>query len=184
RFPEMYTHVSYFYEQPASLLDYMPENGVVIFDEMSRIQETATHLDQEEAEWYESLLLTNQMLGDSTFSFTWDDVWSRVTMQRLYLSVFLRHVPNTQPENIVNISSRPMQDFHGQMNLFQTEVERWLKSEYSIIVVSPTAKRAEKVHSILEDYKIESSVVDEVQLPTPKQIIIVGNIRTGIELPL
>lgn len=184
RFPEMYTHVSYFYEQPASLLDYMPENGVVIFDEMSRIQETATHLDQEEAEWYESLLLTNQMLGDSTFSFTWDDVWSRVTMQRLYLSVFLRHVPNTQPENIVNISSRPMQDFHGQMNLFQTEVERWLKSEYSIIVVSPTAKRAEKVHSILEDYKIESSVVDEVQLPTPKPIIIVGNIRTGIELPL
>lgn len=184
RFPEMHTHVSYFYEQPASLLDYLPEDGLIIFDEMSRIQETATHLDQEEDEWFKNLLLTNQLLQDSTFSFRWDDVWARVTMQRLYLSVFLRHVPNTQPENIVNISSRPMQDFHGQMNLFQTELQRWEKSDYSIVIVAPTEKRAEKVQSILEDYHMESSVVDEVHLPALKPIIIVGNIQTGIELPM
>lgn len=184
RFPEMLTHASYFYEQPTSLLDYLPENGVIVFDEMSRIQETATHLDQEEDEWYESLFLTNQMLKDSVFSFTWDEVWSRVTMQRLYLSVFLRHVPNTQPENIVNISSRPMQDFHGQMNLFQTEVERWEKSGFSVVIVSPTKKRAEKVQAILSDYEVDSTVVDEVHLPAPTPIIVVGNIRTGIELPL
>src|SRR5699024_4731706 len=51
-------------------------------------------------------------------------------------------------------------------------------------IVAPTEKRAEKVQSILEDYDMESSVVDEVSLPALQPIIVVGNIRTGIEFPM
>lgn len=183
-FPGMHTYIGSFYEQPASLLDYLAEDGLVIFDEMSRIQESATHLEEEEAEWYTSLLEAHKMVKDRVFSFSWEEVWEQVTMPRLYLSVFMRHVPNTQPQNVVNISSRAMQDFHGQMNLFKTEIERWEKGDFSVVVVSPTKKRAEKVQSILLDYGVEASVVDELQLPVPKPMIVVGNLRTGIEMPL
>lgn len=183
-FQGMHSYIGYVYEQPASLLDYLPTDGVVIFDEMTRIQETATHLDEEETEWYKNMLLAQKVTKDSVFSFNWHDVWEKVTMQRLYLSVFMRHVPNTQPENIINISSRSMQDFHGQMHLFKAELKRWEKSGYSVVVIAPTEKRSEKVQSILDDYDIEASVVDYIEIPTLKPVVVVGNLRSGIEMPM
>src|SRR5699024_974569 len=56
RFPEMSKYIGFLYNEPASLLDYLPKEGLIVFDEMSRIQETANHLDNEEGEWYSSLL--------------------------------------------------------------------------------------------------------------------------------
>lgn len=63
----MYKYIGYLYDEPASLLDYLPKNGVVFFDEMSRIQETATNLDHEELEWYTGLLEGNKMVGQPVF---------------------------------------------------------------------------------------------------------------------
>ena len=57
----MFKYLSIFYKEPASLIDYLPEDGVVILDEISRIQETASHLETEEAEWYISLLVKEQL---------------------------------------------------------------------------------------------------------------------------
>ncbi len=52
----MFKYLSFFYESPASLLDYLPEGGLVIFDETTRIQETSDQLETEEAEWITELL--------------------------------------------------------------------------------------------------------------------------------
>src|SRR5699024_3915967 len=77
-FQEMYKYIGFFYENPASLLDYLPSNGLIILDEMSRIQEVATNLDKEEGEWYSSLLASNQMVNNSKFSYDWHTVWDRM----------------------------------------------------------------------------------------------------------
>ncbi|WP_339217562.1 transcription-repair coupling factor [Ornithinibacillus sp. FSL M8-0202] len=183
-YPEMHKYIGYFYDRPASLLDYLPHNGLIILDEMSRIQETATNLDHEEAEWYSSLLEANKMVMDSKFSFDWHTIWGRMNATRIYMSVFLRHIPNTNPQNIVNLSSRAMQDFHGQMHLFKNELKRWEKGDYSVVVIVPNKNRAEKVQSILDDYDIEAAISDHIQLPVEMPTIIVGNITSGIELPM
>ncbi|SHG40745.1 transcription-repair coupling factor [Ornithinibacillus halophilus] len=183
-FPEMYKYIGFFYDQPASLLDYLPENGLVILDEMSRIQETATNLDMEEAEWYSSLLEGNKAVADSNFSFDWNSVWKRMDGQRLYFSVFLRHIPNTQPQNIVNLSARAMQEFHGQMHLFKNELTRWKKSDFSVVVFAPNNKRAEKIQSILDDYDIEADLTNQLELPVEKPTVVVGNLNNGIEMPM
>ncbi|QST00135.1 transcription-repair coupling factor [Pontibacillus sp. ALD_SL1] len=185
RFQEMYKYISLYYEKSASLLDYLPDNGLMVFDEMSRIQETATRLDEEEAEWYSSLLESGQMVRDLSISYNWSDVWHSIHHPRLYMSVFLRHIPNTQPENIVNISCRAMQQFHGQMNLLQTEMERWQKGDYSVLVVAPNESRAEKIQAVLEDYDMESVVSErEPSLPLTHATIVVGHLTTGFELPM
>lgn len=48
------------------------------------------------------------IVEDLTFSFTWEEVFEKIDHQRIYLSLFLRHIPNTKPDNLVNISSRQM----------------------------------------------------------------------------
>ena len=42
------------YDRPHSLLDYLPSNGLVFIDEISRVQEMNDSLVKEEAEWYTS----------------------------------------------------------------------------------------------------------------------------------
>ncbi|TQS75337.1 transcription-repair coupling factor [Ornithinibacillus gellani] len=183
-FKELYKYIGFFYEQPASLLDYLPKNGIVVLDEMSRLQETAQHLDVEEAEWYSSLLESNQMVQGSHFSFDWQTLWDGMKHQRIYMSVFLRHIPNTQPQNIINFSSRAMQEFHGQMPLFKNELTRWEKSDTSVIVFVPNEARATKVQSILADYDMEFDVADQLSLPLERPTVAVGTFQTGIELPM
>lgn len=184
RFEEMYKYIGFLYENPASLLDYLPSDGLIMLDEMSRIQETATNLDNEEAEWYSSLLASNQMVRNSTFSFDWHTVWEKMEQPRLYMSVFLRHIPNTNPENIVSFSARTMQEFHGQMNLFKNELSRWEKADFSIVILAPSEERAEKIHSIFLDYNIEATITANLELPVKKPTIAVGSIGNGIELPM
>jgi len=183
-FQELYKYIGFFYEESVSLLDYLPKEGLIILDEMSRIQDAATSLDQEEAEWYSSLLEANQMVRDSKFSYDWHTVWDKIDHQRLYMSVFLRHIPNTQPQNIVNLSSRDMQEFHGQMNLLKTELSRWEKGDFSVVILAQDHRRAEKIHSIFSDYNIDAIMTEDVTLPVAKPTITIGNIRSGIELPL
>ncbi|SET78778.1 transcription-repair coupling factor [Oceanobacillus limi] len=183
-FPEMHKYIGFLYENPASLLDYLPANGLMILDEMSRIHETATNLDMEEAEWYSSLLESNKMVKGSQFSFDWQTIWGNMNVQRLYMSVFLRHIPNTQPQNIINLSSRAMQEFHGQMHLFKNELTRWEKGGFSVVVLAPNEKRAEKIQSIFSDYEIESDVANQLVLPVERPTIVVGNVGSGIEMPM
>ncbi|SFD73137.1 transcription-repair coupling factor [Lentibacillus persicus] len=183
-FQELYKYIGFLYDKPASLLDYLPENGMVVLDEMSRIQETATSLDAEESEWYSTLLETNKMVRDSRFSFDWNTVWNSITPQRVYMSVFLRHIPNTQPQNIINLSTRTMQEFHGQMNLFKNELKRWEKGDFSVVVLAPDEDRAEKIQSIFMDYAIEADVVNELELPVRRPTITVGEVSNGIEFPM
>ncbi|WP_181351153.1 transcription-repair coupling factor [Thalassobacillus sp. CUG 92003] len=185
RFQEMYKYISYFYEHPSSLLDYLPSDGVIVLDEMSRIQETAKQLDHEEGEWYQNLLESNQMVRDLSISYDWHDAWEMMKQPRLYLSVFLRHIPSTQPENVVNLSCRQMQQFHGQMNLLQNEMERWHKQNVSVLIMAPDDSRSEKIKSVLEDYGMEAVIAQgEVELPVTMPTIINGNVSTGFELPL
>ncbi|HLS06844.1 MAG TPA: transcription-repair coupling factor [Bacillota bacterium] len=183
-FQGIYKYIGLLYDTPMSLVDYLPNDGLIIFDEMIRIQETANHLDVEEAEWYSGLLENGEMVPDFPFSFDWQTIWARMDRQRLYLSVFLRHIRNTQPKNIVNISSRAMQDFHGQMDVLKTEIERWHHAEHSVVIVAPNEKRAQRIHSILADYKISATMVESVKLPTNELMITTGNISAGIELPM
>src|SRR5699024_7727691 len=183
-FQEMYKYIGYLYNNPASLLDYLPSDGLVVLDEMSRIQETATSLDTEEAEWYSSLLEANKMVRNSHFSYDWQSVWDQITHQRIYMSVFLRHIPNTQPQNIVNLSTRAMQEFHGQMHLFKNELKRWEKGDFSVVVLAPNDERAEKIQSIFMDYSIEADVTSELTLPVKRPTITVGDISNGIEFPM
>ena len=182
-FQEMYKYVHFLYEHPASLLDYLQDSDLVILDEMSRIQETTTQLDIEEAEWITSMIASNQIVRDIRISFDWHTIWDRLNHQRIYMSVFLRHIPNTQPQNIVNLSSRPMQEFHGQMHLLKNEMERWIENDYTVIVLAPNHARAEKIQSIFADYQIESTVSKEVYPKLEKPMISIGHITNGIEFP-
>ncbi|WP_261134726.1 transcription-repair coupling factor [Bacillus sp. Marseille-Q3570] len=184
-FQGMYKYISYYYDKPASLLDYLPDNALVIMDEISRIQETSAQFEKEEAEWQTTLLNQGEILTGMTLSHQYDEIVNKPGFMFLYLSLFLRHVPHTNPQNIINMSCKAMQNFHGQMNVLQTELQRWHKSKDAVVFLAANKERAKRLERVTEDYNIDALLVEgDTPLTPGKNHIMIGDLNGGFELPM
>ncbi len=182
---QVFKYLSLAYEGGTSLLDYLPNNGMVIIDEISRVHEMNESLIKEEAEWYTALLGEGQIIHDLSISHDIQGILPKRGFPILYMSLFLRHVANTSPQNIINVSCKQMQNFHGQMHLLKAEVDRWKKGNYSILFLGPDDDRVKKLERVLEDYDIESSILRSGQQLLPGKVhIMKGNLQTGFELSI
>ncbi|WP_091775896.1 transcription-repair coupling factor [Piscibacillus halophilus] len=183
-FPGLVKYLSLLYDEVHSLIDYLSDDTMIVFDEMSRVIETAEQLDQEEANWYTDMLETQSLVNGLTLTFDWATVMQKMTHPKVYFSLFLRHIPNTKPENIINISSRQMQTFHGQMPMLKSEIDRWSNAKYSVVIVAQDEDRMDRIVNVLEDYKMTAYKVDpDTELPVNEPIIIEGNLSHGFEMP-
>ncbi|PLR93300.1 transcription-repair coupling factor [Bacillus sp. T33-2] len=182
---QMFKYLSLAYKSTESLIDYLPEGGFIFIDEISRVQEMNDSLNKEEAEWYTSLLSEGQIIHDVKMSHHLPDLIHKSRRPVVYMSLFLRHVPNTNPQNIINISCKPMQNFHGQMHVLKAEIDRWKKGNFSILLLGPDGERVKKLERVLEDYDIDASVINRQQMLSPgKAQIGAGSLNTGFELPI
>jgi transcription-repair coupling factor (superfamily II helicase) len=184
-FEQMFKYLSLFYKRPASLLDYLPANGTVILDEISRIYEMSDSLEKEEADWYTSLLEEGEIIHGVTLSHDFIQLIQQSKSTLVYLSLFLRHVPHTNPQNIMNMSCKQMQNFHGQMHVLKSELERWKKSNYAVVFLGSDPERVRKLQHVLEDYEIEATLVNGNEEFHPGKVhITLGDLNDGFELPL
>lgn len=182
---EVYKYLSLINQDANSLLDYLPKNGLVVVDEISRVIEMNEMLEKDEAEWYTSLLGEGKIIHDVKVSHNLHSLIHKHDFPILYMSLFLRHVANTNPQNIVNMSCKQMQNFHGQMHLLKSEVDRWKRSNYSVLFLAPDEERVTKLKRVLEDYEIDASIIAEDQELLPERVqIMQGNLYTGFELSI
>ncbi|WP_248929096.1 transcription-repair coupling factor [Paenibacillus hamazuiensis] len=170
-FPGLYKYISLLYPERQTLMDYVPKDSVMIIDEPLRLLETVKQLERDEGEWMTLSLAGGESLPAFVLSKSYETLMARKPFPTLYMSLFLRQVPGTLPQNIVNFMSRAMQSFHGQMNLLKSEMERWKKTGSKVIMLAGGEERMERMRRVLSDYQIEE--------PT----IISGNLQTGFELP-
>lgn len=182
---QFFKYLSLAYEASTSLLDYVSGKGILILDEFSRIQEINDQLVNEEAEWFTSLLEEGQIVHDIEVSHSLTKLLAQTNLSKIYFSLFLRHIPNTSPQNILNITCRPMQNFHGQMHVLKAEIDRWKKGRFTVVFLGSDKNRVKKLHSVLEDYDIEAAVVEDQGKILPSTIqIIEGGLNTGFELSM
>lgn len=170
-FNGMFKYISLFYPESHTLFDYMAQDGILLLDEPARLIETAKQLEREEADWFTHSLQEGRALPNLSLSKTYENLLHRPAFPVLYLSLFLRQVPQTQPQNIVNFMCRVMQNFHGQMNVLKSEMERWKKTGARVILLANGEERMDRVRRVLDDYHI------------PEPEILNGNLQTGFEMP-
>lgn len=170
-FQGIFKYTGLLYPERQTLMDYMPEDSVLVADEPARLIETAKQLEKDEAEWMTMALADGKGMPALTLSKPYEALMHRQPYPTLFVSLFLRQVPGTQPQNIVNFMSRSMQNFHGQMNVLKSEMERWKKSGARVVILAGGDERAERVRRVLGDYRIEEPEIVE------------GNLQTGFELP-
>ncbi|WP_437350198.1 transcription-repair coupling factor [Paenibacillus humicus] len=170
-FPELYKYIALLYPERQTLFDYMPEDTLLVLDEPTRLIETGRQLERDEAEWQAHLLSNGKSLPGIQLAREADEVLHNRKFPALFLSLFLRQIPHTQPQNILNFMCRSMQNFHGQMNVLKAEMERWKKAGASVLMLAGGSERIERLRRVLGDYDIEPPAILE------------GGLQSGFELP-
>lgn len=183
QFTGIYKYISQIYPDCVSLVDYLPNDVVFILDEPSRITESAKQMEKEEGEWQTALLQQGEFLPQLRLSLSYDDIVNKTQYQRIYLSIFMRQAPGTQPQNLVQFICRGMQQFHGQMHVLKAEWDRWVKSNFRVVFVASSEERLERLERVLTDYGMEISRDYSNQVPVAgKPVIRIGSLQNGFEM--
>lgn len=172
---------SLLFEKETFLGDYFDLNGIVLFDELGRIQESIEALEHEEEEWFLSLIEEGKIVHDVKSSFPFKEILSKLNNQKIFFSLFARTFSGISFNKTANFSCKPMQQFHGQIPVLKNEVERWKNEKYTVLIVSDDKKRLTKLRETLEDYEIDAAIGE----PLKEGIYLVeGSLTSGFELPL
>ena len=186
RFQGLYKYISLVYPNYQNLLDYMPDETVVVVDEPTRVLEAVEQLDKEEAEWKTALLAEGEFAHQIAVSFPYEEVVNSKKSKIMYLALFLRQVPRTAPQNIVGINCKTMQNFHGQMNVLKTELERWKKQHHQVLFLAADEERAKRLDKVFHDYEIEADLIlhSPPSMGSHRPVISIGNLQAGFEMPM
>ncbi|MFL0506324.1 transcription-repair coupling factor [Ureibacillus sp. 179-F W5.1 NHS] len=172
---------SLLYDEQTFLGDYFAKDGIVLFDELGRIQEVMDAWEREEEEWFISLIEEGKIVHDVKSSFSFKEVHSMLDQQKIYFALFARTFSGITFKKTTNFSCKPMQQFHGQISLLQNEIERWTQEKFTVLFVADGKERIKKLQSMLEEYNIHSLL----GAPTEPGIYLVDGVLTsGFELPL
>ncbi|HWI49997.1 MAG TPA: transcription-repair coupling factor [Rummeliibacillus sp.] len=172
---------SLLYDRPAFLGDYFAQDGLVVYDELGRIQEVMEAWEKEEKEWFLSLLEEGKMVHAAKPSFSLKEIIAMIHLPSIYFALFARTFAGIRFKKTTSFSCKPMQHFHGQMPLLKNEVERWQLGKFTVLFVTEDEERLTTIQTTLEDYDIH------IQIGEPKAegiFAITGKLTAGFELPL
>ncbi|MCC5894301.1 MAG: transcription-repair coupling factor [Alkalibacterium sp.] len=180
---ELVRYADLLYSEKTTLLEYASEDALLIMDEYPRILENEARLEEEEGEWITSQLSQGNVLIKQQFSLNFREALKLSHLSQLYFSLFQKGMKGLRLDSIHPFQYRTMQKFFGQMNLVKTEMDRWEKQEYTVIVMTESDERAEKVHQTLLNFEIPSTLADDNEIKPDIIQVISGSVQTGFELP-
>ena len=172
---------SLLFEEPAFLGDYFAREGLVIFDELGRIQEVMEAWEREEQEWFLSLIEEGKMLHDVKPSYALKEVLAMTKQQKLFFALFARTFAGVRFQKTTNFSCKPMQQFHGQIALLQNELERWQLEKFTVLFTAYGQERLNTLQTMLADYEIHTTI----GAPSGSGVYLIdAALSKGFELPL
>ena len=173
----------YLYENPTTIIDYLAQDSIILFDEYPRILESNHKLEEEELTLHESQSNQYRVLKNQKFSADFIENQRKLPHARLYFSLLQKGMGNLQLTAVHNFHYREMQKFFGQMPLVQTEIEGWLNNGFTLVLMTENQERAEQVQGTFQDFKLEAGILNsEEKIEAGKLQILPYTVQKGFEL--
>lgn len=182
--PEMRQYLSYLYPDQMTLLDYLPKQGIVIYDDYPRMMENAKQAQIDAMDWWTDRLEQNKVLPNFEQGPTLEQLVQKDQHATLILSPMGRGVGGLKQDSLTNLVIRPTQQFYNQIPMVQAEVKRWQHQNYTIIFLTNTTERQDKLEQTLNDFKVGVNVVKNDQLVPNRTQLSTLPLHEGFEIPL
>lgn len=159
-------YIPYCYPDAVSLLEYLPEETLVIWDEPARLKESGDGQQAMQAERYKPLIESGgAMPGQADGIWTYEDLLLRAGnrgLRQLYFSLILRRSGLGHTDGLVALTARPVPSFQGQWGLLTSEVQRLRADGRIVALLVGNPGRATRISDALaaEGFNINASTPD------------------------
>lgn len=178
-------YLEYIYPEGTSLVDYLTEDGILIINEIDRIQNRERQIIEEEQFWIEFEVHKGDLMPKLNIKLSGVEQIKRAHQAKIYCSVIQRGLGNLTFKALHHVQYRSMNQFFNQMPLIKTEVDHWLRQGNVIQVVLPTLDEARRAVKRFEENDITPAIIQEKAQIVPNAVnIVIGNLTNGFELPL
>ncbi len=175
----------YFYPEPASLLDHMPQGLLTMVDEPERVRQMAADAERVAAERAASLLEEGQVLGGQSEIFvSWPLLEARLGAQPRIEFASLPTRQLVTPDRVYEVASRSGTVFHGQWGLFLKQLQERRNDRWRVVIMAATRDRGERLLQALTDEGVPTRVGrGEAAPPQPREVVIEhGSLQSGFAL--
>lgn len=173
----------YIFERPSSLLDYLTDDDLIIFNEFNRLVEQSNDSKAENQSWLASQLEFGKALPEQKIRQDFNELIKKDVHGQIYLSAFQQGMGHIRLNQLENVSVRSMQQFFSQMPLLKSEVERWQKQAYTVILMISNDKRINAINDTLVDFGIKATLTTEDKVLAQTTQLMNAGLSSGFEMP-
>ena len=130
-------YADYFYENPVSLLSYLQEDTLLVFDEPERIREHMDILTEEYRESVKGRIAQGYLLpGQSNMLYDYTEILRQAeSFAELLLAGLNQKTVDFRPKTMVNLSVRSTPSFQQRADLFCEELEYLKKNHFRTLIL-------------------------------------------------
>ena len=178
--PDLRKFISFFYEKQYTLFDYLPKHTPIFLDDYQKIADQIARFELDTANFLTEDLHKNRASSRQVY-FADTSTTLRKYTPATYFSNFQKGLGNLKFDHLYQFNQYPMQEFFGQFDLLKEEIERYRKSNYTVIVQATSHHNLQQLHKNLEEYGIRLDYIDgDAIIPQASQLI-VGGLAHGFQ---
>ena len=172
---------------PASGLDYLPENALIVLDQPARCAERARDYMKQLTEDLRELQKKGQVAASAEGFYTsWDTLLKRLGDFPVYMAdAFTVGRPPLPPRTLASIPAKQLPSYAGSAQAAAEDVKLYLKQDYRVVVLAGDERRAKVLQDFFREHEIRAMLYPEIsKLPPYGGVFIgIGSLSAGIEYP-
>ena len=181
--PQLLEFEDYLFPEHHQVLDYLPDDGVVLFGDYVRLQDAERQLLEDEANWATDKLAHHQIFTQQTFGGELRPIVRADKHAQIMLALFQKGMGSLRFQAMTNMTTRAMQQFFGQLPVMKTEIDRWHKQQQTVVLLVQDEERLAKIEQTLDDFEIQAVLTKSANLQPGLTQLVPERLQTGFELP-
>lgn len=168
----------------SSIVDYLPENTFVIYDDLLNITNIMDGFETFRDEDIQYRIENGELLKSHHDIFLkFNEIVEDINkFQKANFSSLLKTTPNFKTDVLYEFKIRENQSFHGQFDDFISDINFKLGQGYKVIIYVPDINDANNLISQLNEYSIISKIYNDITEDIDGVGIIIDSLEKGFEL--
>lgn len=170
--------LSLFYQKEWTILDYLPTHTPIFFDDFQKIMDKHAQFELEVANILTDDLQNSKALSNQQyFANNYQDY--RKYKPATFFSNFHKGLGNLKFDALYQFNQYPMHEFFSQFPLLKEEINRFRKSDYTVVLQANSDLSLQSLHKTLQDYEIHLDYIKEKDIHEKAVQLIEGNLVQG-----
>ena len=182
-------YMALIYPEPASAMDYLPADALLILCDQASLRRRAHTRTEEMGMQLDSLLQGGILAGElCDFVTQWEDFCADLAGRTMvYLDSFggSSYPEENQPKQLLPITGKQLPGYGGSMDTAASDLAHYQKMDFAAVVLCGTRRRAELLQEMLREKNLSSFLCIPLDtMPKPGQILLTdGTLPYGMEYP-